>query len=226
MQIAIDGPAGSGKSTIAKLVATKLGFIYCDTGAMYRTATVMALRKNLPLDDEAAIMDQLKDLTITFKPSAEGQLVFMDGEDVTLAIREPDATNNVSQVSALPQVRENMVARQREIAANNDIVMDGRDIGTTVLPDAEVKVFMVASVATRAQRRHKENVEKGIMTSVADLEKEIAERDRKDSSRAVSPLRKAADAVEIDSSNMTIDEEVAEILTLVKTRRGANETGR
>lgn len=218
MQIAIDGPAGSGKSTIAKLVATKLGYIYCDTGAMYRTATVMALRLGLALDDEDAIMAHLRALDITFKPSADGQLVFMDGEDVTLAIREPETTNNVSQVAALPAVREEMVRRQRDIAASNNIVMDGRDIGTTVLPNAQVKVFMVASVEARAARRHKENVEKGIMTPVATLEKEIAERDRKDSSRAVSPLRKAADAVEIDSTRMTIDEEVNQIIALVNAQ--------
>lgn len=219
MQIAIDGPAGSGKSTIAKLVATKLGFIYCDTGAMYRTATVMAQRLGLDYGDEAAIMAHLRDLDITFKPSPEGQLVFMDGQDVTLAIRQEDTTNNVSQVSALPAVRQEMVRRQREIAANHDIVMDGRDIGTTVLPHAEVKIFMVASVQTRAERRHKENVEKGIMTPVATLAEEIAARDRKDSSRAVSPLRKAADAVEIDSSHMTIDEEVQTIIDLVNQMR-------
>ncbi|MCI1985948.1 MAG: (d)CMP kinase [Lactobacillus sp.] len=218
MQIAIDGPAGSGKSTIAKLVANKLGFIYCDTGAMYRTATVMALRLGLALGDEAAIMAHLKDLAITFKPTPDGQQVFMDGEDVTLAIREPETTNNVSQVSALPAVREEMVRRQREIAATSDIVMDGRDIGTTVLPDAEVKIFMIASVAARAQRRHKENVAKGIMTPVTTLEEEIATRDHKDSTRSVSPLKKAADAIEIDSTQMTIDEEVAEILKLVAAK--------
>ncbi|WP_125581756.1 (d)CMP kinase [Lacticaseibacillus suibinensis] len=219
MQIAIDGPAGSGKSTIAKRVANQLGFIYCDTGAMYRTATVMALRKGLKLDDEAAIMAALKPLTITFKPASEGQLVFMDGEDVTLAIRQEDATNNVSQVSALPKVREEMVKRQRAIAAASDIVMDGRDIGTTVLPQAEVKIFMIASVQKRAERRYKENVEKGIMTPVAVLAEEIEARDHKDSTRAVSPLRKAADAVEIDSSNMTIDQEVAEIIALANQKR-------
>ncbi|MFD1392075.1 (d)CMP kinase [Lacticaseibacillus jixianensis] len=219
MQIAIDGPAGSGKSTIAKLVATKLGFIYCDTGAMYRTATVMAARLGLDYGDEAAIMAHLKDLDITFKPSPAGQLVFMAGEDVTLAIRQEETTNNVSQVSALPAVRAEMVRRQRQIAADHDIVMDGRDIGTTVLPNAELKIFMVASVATRAQRRHKENVEKGIMTPVATLEQEIAARDQKDSTRAVSPLRKAPDAIEIDSSNMTIDEEVQTIIDLVNKKR-------
>lgn len=215
MQIAIDGPAGSGKSTIAKIVATQLGFIYCDTGAMYRTATVMALRAGLPLDDEQAIMAKLRPLKIDFKPSPEGQLVFMDGVDVTLAIREPETTNNVSQVSALPAVRQEMVQRQRDIAAANNIVMDGRDIGTTVLPHAAVKVFLIASVAERAKRRYKENIEKGIDTPLAELETEIAERDRKDSTRAVSPLKQAADAVLLDSTAMTIDEEVQTIIDLV-----------
>ncbi|MCX2455584.1 (d)CMP kinase [Lacticaseibacillus nasuensis] len=215
MQIAIDGPAGSGKSTIAKLVATKLGFIYCDTGAMYRTVTLMALRAKLPLNDEAAIMRHLEALTISFQPSAEGQLVFMNGEDVTLAIREPETTNNVSQVAALPAVRAELVKRQRAIAEAHDIVMDGRDIGTTVLPNAAVKIFLIASVAERAKRRFKENQARGITTPLAELETEIAERDRKDSTRATSPLRKAADAVELDSTSMTIDEEVTEILALV-----------
>ncbi|WP_225047289.1 (d)CMP kinase [Lacticaseibacillus kribbianus] len=221
MQIAIDGPAGSGKSTIAKLVATKLGFIYCDTGAMYRTATVMAQRLGLDYGDEPAIMAALKDLTITFKPAPTGQLVFMNGEDVTLAIREPETTNNVSQVSALPAVRTEMVARQRAIAAESDIVMDGRDIGTTVLPNAEVKIFLVASVAKRAERRYKENVAKGIDTPLATLEQEIKARDEKDSTRAVSPLREAADAHHIDASEMTIDEEVDAILKLVMENRSA-----
>lgn len=220
MQIAIDGPAGSGKSTIAKLVANRLGFIYCDTGAMYRTVTVMAHQLGLDYGDEAAIMAALAKLEIKFAPSPDGQKVFMNGQDVTLTIREPETTNNVSQVSALSKVREALVARQRDIAASHDIVMDGRDIGTTVLPNAEVKVFMVASVQARAARRHKENVIKGIMTPVATLEAEIAARDRKDSTRKVSPLRKAQDAVEIDSTNMTIDEEVQKILDLVAAKKG------
>ncbi|WP_390404509.1 (d)CMP kinase [Lacticaseibacillus jixiensis] len=220
MQIAIDGPAGSGKSTIAKLVANRLGFIYCDTGAMYRTVTVMAHQLGLDYGDEAAIMAALAKLQIKFAPSPDGQKVFMNDQDVTLTIREPETTNNVSQVSALPKVREELVARQRDIAASHDIVMDGRDIGTTVLPNAEVKVFMVASVQARAARRHKENVAKGIMTSVATLEEEIAARDHKDTTRAVSPLKKAPDAVEIDSTNMTIDEEVQKILDLVAAKKG------
>ncbi|RND55035.1 (d)CMP kinase [Lacticaseibacillus paracasei] len=215
MQIAIDGPASAGKSTIAKRVAKELGFIYCDTGAMYRTVTYMAIKDQLGFGDEAAIMQHLANMTIRFEPGDPEQRVLMNDEDVTLAIREPDVTNNVSQVSALPKVRIELVKRQRDIAASSNIVMDGRDIGTTVLPNAEVKIYMVASVAERAKRRYKENIQKGIETPLATLEQEIAERDRKDSHRAVSPLRQASDAIRIDTTSMTIDEVVERILSLI-----------
>lgn len=215
MQIAIDGPASAGKSTIAKRVAKELGFIYCDTGAMYRTVTYMAIKDQLGFGDEAAIMQHLANMTIRFEPGDPEQRVLMNDEDVTLAIREPDVTNNVSQVSALPKVRTELVKRQRDIAASSNIVMDGRDIGTTVLPNAEVKIYMVASVAERAKRRYKENIQKGIETPLATLGQEIAERDRKDSHRAVSPLRQASDAIRIDTTSMTIDEVVERILSLI-----------
>ena len=210
MQIAIDGPASAGKSTIAKRVAKELGFIYCDTGAMYRTVTYMAIKDQLGFGDEAAIMQHLANMTIRFEPGDPEQRVLMNDEDVTLAIREPDVTNNVSQVSALPKVRTELVKRQRDIAASSNI-----DIGTTVLPNAEVKIYMVASVAERAKRRYKENIQKGIETPLATLEQEIAERDRKDSHRAVSPLRQASDAIRIDTTSMTIDEVVERILSLI-----------
>ena len=215
MQSAIDGPASAGKRTIAKRVAKELGFIYCDTGAMYRTVTYMAIKDQLGFGDEAAIMQHLANMTIRFEPGDPEQRVLMNDEDVTLAIREPDVTNNVSQVSALPKVRTELVKRQRDIAASSNIVMDGRDIGTTVLPNAEVKIYMVASVAERAKRRYKENIQKGIETPLATLEQEIAERDRKDSHRAVSPLRQASDAIRIDTTSMTIDEVVERILSLI-----------
>ncbi|MDN6433429.1 MAG: (d)CMP kinase, partial [Lacticaseibacillus paracasei] len=157
----------------------------------------------------------LANMTIRFEPGDPEQRVLMNDEDVTLAIREPDVTNNVSQVSALPKVRTELVKRQRDIAASSNIVMDGRDIGTTVLPNAEVKIYMVASVAERAKRRYKENIQKGIETPLATLEQEIAERDRKDSHRAVSPLRQASDAIRIDTTSMTIDEVVERILSLI-----------
>lgn len=219
MQIAIDGPSSAGKSTVAKLVAQQLGFIYCDTGAMYRAATVLANEYGIDYGDEAEILNELSHSEITFKPAAKGQLVYLNGEDVTLAIRTPEITNNVSQVSALPKIREELVRQQRKIAGDSDIVMDGRDIGTTVLPDAEVKVFLVASASERAQRRYDENIQKGIMTPLATLQEEIETRDYKDSHREISPLTKAVDAVEIDSTHLSIQEVVDRIIELVNISR-------
>lgn len=216
MQIAIDGPASSGKSTVAKIVATKLGFVYVDTGAMYRASTVLAQKLGLDFGDEAGILAALKEADIQFKPDQAGQKVFLNGEDITLAIRTPEITNNVSQVSALAGVRTEMVARQRQIADQGQVVMDGRDIGTTVLPAAKVKIFMVASAQKRAKRRYAENTAKGIMTPLATLQAEIELRDQKDSTRAISPLKKADDAIEIDTTQLTIDEVVDTILAIVK----------
>lgn len=218
MQIAIDGPASSGKSTVAKIVATQLGFVYVDTGAMYRAATVLAQQLGLDYGDEAGLMAQLTQAEIQFQPDQAGQKVFLNGQDVTLTIRTPEITNNVSQVSALPAVRTEMVKRQRQIAEQGQVVMDGRDIGTTVLPQAAVKIFMVASAQERAKRRYAENMTKGIQTPLATLQAEIELRDQKDSTRAVSPLRKAADAIEIDTTQLTIEQVVAEILTIAKEK--------
>ncbi|KRO18282.1 cytidylate kinase [Lacticaseibacillus saniviri JCM 17471 = DSM 24301] len=218
MQIAIDGPASAGKSTIAKLVAKQLGFIYCDTGAMYRAVTLLAIQRDIDFGDEAKIMTALQNAEITFKPGETDQLVFLNGEDISLAIRQPDVTNNVSQVSAHPRVREAMVAKQRAIASQNNIVMDGRDIGTTVLPNAELKIFMVASVEERARRRFAENQRKGIETPLATLVQEIEARDQKDTTREVSPLRQADDAIRIDTTALSIDQVVAKILDLAADR--------
>lgn len=218
MQIAIDGPASAGKSTIAKLVAKKLGYVYCDTGAMYRTVTLMALRNGVAPDDAKQVTALLPKLEFKFVPTADGQLVYMNGEDVSLAIRQEDVTNNASAVSAIPAVREDLTRRQREIAAEGNIVMDGRDIGTTVLPNAELKVFMIASVAERARRRFLDNQSKGIDVSIETLEEEIATRDHKDSTRKTSPLRQADDAILIDTTKMTIDEVVNQILALQAER--------
>ncbi|MFC6314917.1 (d)CMP kinase [Lapidilactobacillus achengensis] len=221
MQIAIDGPASAGKSTVAKRVAQELGFIYCDTGAMYRAATVLAAENQLDYGDEAGILAKLTQQEISFKPGAPGheQQVFLGQEDVTFAIRTPEITNNVSQVSALAQIRQALVAQQRQIASGHSIVMDGRDIGTTVLPQAQVKVFLVASAAERARRRYAENLTKGIETPLAQLEDEIVARDYKDSHRKVSPLTKAADAIEIDTTALTIDEVVAKIVDLAQKKQ-------
>ncbi|KRN29442.1 cytidylate kinase [Lactobacillus selangorensis] len=223
MQVAIDGPASSGKSTIAKIVAKKLGFIYCDTGAMYRAATWLALRDHINLDDASDLLKALDDVTIRFEPTDDGQLVFINDIDITHAIREPDVTNNVSQVSALAPIRTEMVKRQQQIAEEGNIVMDGRDIGTTVLPHAQVKIFMTASAEERAKRRYAENIAKGIMTPLSQLQDEIVARDHKDSTRKISPLRKADDAIEIDTTHLGIDEVVAQILEIIQTVQNKND---
>ena len=210
IQIAIDGPASSGKSTVAKILAKQLGYTYLDTGAMYRAATYLALRNGEDLADERAIVGQLVEHPISFGRDDEGQqLVFVGDVDVTHPIRDNQVTNNVSAVAALPLVREKLVDMQQLIASQGGIIMDGRDIGTVVLPNAELKIFLVASVEERAERRYKENLEKGIATDLETLKKEIADRDYKDSHRAVSPLKPAADAIHFDTTGVGIEDVVA-----------------
>lgn len=217
IQIAIDGPASSGKSTVAKIIAKQLGYTYLDTGAMYRCATLLALEHNWQAADVETILEALAGNPISFGKATDGsQLVFLGQRDVTLAIRQNDVTNNVSWVSALSEIREELVAQQRRIAAAGGIVMDGRDIGTVVLPSAEVKIFLIASVEERALRRFKENQEKGIETDLELLKEEIAARDYKDSTRAVSPLKAAEDAITFDTTGVSIDGVVDFILKQVK----------
>ena len=204
LQIAVDGPASSGKSTVAKIVAQNLGIIYLDTGAMYRAATLVALQNKT--EDPQKIIDVIKKKPIFFKNTADGQLVFLGTEDITKIIRTNEITQNVSKISALAQVREFLVAEQQRIADEGGIIMDGRDIGTVVLPHADLKIFLVASVDERAERRYKENLQKNIPTDLEELKVEIAERDRKDSTRAVSPLKQAEDAILLDSTGKTIDQ--------------------
>lgn len=215
IQVAIDGPASAGKSTVAKIVAKKLHFIYCDTGAMYRSVTFAALKNHVKLDDDQALKKLLKTIEIRFVPAEPEQRVFVNDEEVTQAIRTPEITNNVSLVSAQPSVRAELTKRQQEIAEAGGIVMDGRDIGTTVLPNAEVKIFLVASVHERAVRRFKENQTKGIDTPLDVLEKEIEERDYKDSHREISPLTQAKDAVLVDTTSLTINQVVDKILEII-----------
>lgn len=215
IQIAIDGPASAGKSTVAKLVAKKLNYVYCDTGAMYRAITFEAMSKNVALDNDDKLVSLLKDTTISFKPANPEQLVFINNLDITQAIRQPEVTNNVSTVAAQEGVRKELVKRQQEIAEDGSIVMDGRDIGTTVLPNAEVKIFLVASVKERALRRFKENKIKGINTTLDVLEFEIAERDRKDSTREISPLIQAKDAILVDTTSMDIEGVVQKIMDII-----------
>ncbi|WP_431769911.1 (d)CMP kinase [Streptococcus gallolyticus] len=206
IRIAIDGPASSGKSTVAKIIAKNLGYTYLDTGAMYRSATYLALQNGLTENNVQEILEALSKHSISFGRAEDGsQTVFVGDKDVTLAIRQNDVTNNVSWVAAIPEVREELVEQQRRIAKNGAIIMDGRDIGTVVLPDAELKIFLIASVEERAERRFKENQEKGIETDFETLKREIAERDYKDSHRKVSPLKAAADAITFDTTGVDID---------------------
>ncbi len=211
--IAIDGPAAAGKSTIAQQVAQMLGYVYIDTGAMYRAITYKTLQNNVNVEDENAIMALLQDTVITLTADKR---VFVDNEEVSDAIRQPVVSQNVSAVSAHKEVRDELKRRQIEYAKIDNVVMDGRDIGTNVLPDADYKIFMTASVGVRAKRRYDENVRRGIESDLKTLEAEIARRDELDSTREHSPLVKAADAVEVDTSDMTIDEVVKTISDIVK----------
>ncbi len=220
LSIAIDGPAAAGKSTVAKIVAEKLSYLYIDTGAMYRALTYKAIAENLKLEDEEALLDTLLAAEIKLLPSENGQLVYLDHKEVTKEIRSADVTNSVSIVSKHPKVRKEMVRRQQKLAAGGGVVMDGRDIGTHVLPNAEVKVFLLASVEERALRRHTENMQKGLLSDLEKLKQEIALRDKIDSEREAAPLKKAEDAIEIDTTSMTISEVVDKIMALVDERIG------
>ncbi|PLS02111.1 (d)CMP kinase [Neobacillus cucumis] len=220
ISIAIDGPAAAGKSTVAKIVAEKLSYIYIDTGAMYRALTYKAIINQLDLEDEITLLNTLLSTVIELKPSDRGQLVFLDNLDVTDLIRSAKVTNSVSYVARLPKVREEMVKRQQAFATEGGVVMDGRDIGTHVLPNAEVKVFLLASVEERAERRHAENLEKGFPSDLEQLKAEIAQRDKIDSEREVAPLKKASDAIEIDTTSLTIPDVVGKIMALVQERIG------
>ncbi|WP_107838550.1 (d)CMP kinase [Metasolibacillus meyeri] len=214
IQIAIDGPAGAGKSTIAKIVAEKLNFTYIDTGAMYRAVTHKAMQQNIQLDDSDALENMLSATKIELQPSTNGQLVYVDGVNVSDVIRSNEVTANVSQVAAHANIREVLVAMQQQLAAGGAVVMDGRDIATHVLTDAELKVFMSASVEERARRRHLDNERRGIESSIERLQEEIALRDKLDSEREASPLIQAVDAVYLDTTNLTIDEAADAILKL------------
>ncbi|MFP4528969.1 MAG: (d)CMP kinase [Candidatus Kapaibacterium sp.] len=215
--IAIDGPAGSGKTTTAKIVAERLGYIYIDTGAMYRAVTLAWLRSGHEmLEHEVCAM--LDDITIDIQPTESGQMTLLNSEDVSEAIRTPEVTGKVSPISAMPCVREKLVEQQRRLGQGGGAVLDGRDIGTVVFPDAELKVFLIATIGARAARRAKEMSEKGMDFSIEEISRQIAERDQYDSSRSHSPLRKAIDAVEIDTSELTIAQQTEKIIELARDR--------
>jgi len=218
MILAIDGIAASGKSTTAKMVASKLDFTFLDTGAMYRAVTLAILDQSVELNDEAALKSLLADLDLEVKPDKEGTNIFLKGKDVSKKIRSVDVTENVSVVSAIPIVREAMVTIQRTLGSQTDCIVEGRDIGTVVFPDADFKFFIVADVKTRARRRQLDLLTLGEKRSVEELSKDLKTRDQKDSSRSHSPLTKAADAVELDTTHLSIDEQVKFIVKFVKSK--------
>lgn len=212
--IAIDGPAGAGKSTIAKLLAKKLNYIYIDTGAMYRAIGLYYLDNKVDINDESEINKLIDEIDIKIIYENSIQQIILNGKNVSDLIRTEEVSHAASVVSTYKKVREKMVSLQQELARVSNVVMDGRDIGTVVLPNANVKVFLTASTDERAKRRHKEFLEKGIEVDLLSIKKDIEERDYRDMNRENSPLKQASDAILIDSSNMTIDEVVSEILEL------------
>lgn len=216
IQIAIDGPAGAGKSTVARAVAEKLGYIYVDTGAMYRAMALYLLRRGIGASDTAAISRACGDADITIRYADGEQQVILCGENVTGLIRTEEVGNMASASSVNADVRRKLVDLQQKLAASENVVMDGRDIGTVVLPDASVKIYLTASARCRAKRRAAELTAKGIPNDPAEVEADIVERDRRDMTREISPLRRADDAVIIDSSDMTVDGVVAAVLGIVE----------
>ncbi|MFD1862614.1 (d)CMP kinase [Planococcus chinensis] len=218
IQIAIDGPAAAGKSTIAKIVAEQLGYTYIDTGAMYRAITLKALNEGINMASNEEAGELLLRTEIDLQPTEAGQLVFLDNEDVTEAIRTQHVTKAVSEMAAHSLVRERMVELQRQLAEGRGVVMDGRDIGTHVLPEAALKVYMSATVEERARRRYDDNKNRGIDTPLAELQAEIATRDKMDSERESSPLRQSDDAIFLDTTNLSIQEAADKIMQLAKER--------
>lgn len=208
MNIAIDGPAGAGKSTIAKLVAKEKGYIYVDTGAMYRSIALYMIRNNVNIEDDAAIKNACDEISIDISYEAGSQQVYLNGENVSVEIRQEQVGNMASKVAAKPVVREKLLQLQRDLGAANNVVMDGRDIGTFVLPNANLKIYLTASVEARANRRYKELVEKGGNPDLEQIEADIEQRDYQDMNRDIAPLKQADDAVYLDSSNMDINQVV------------------
>lgn len=214
--VAIDGPAGAGKSTIAKRVAKEMNFIYVDTGAMYRALAICFIRQGLDGTDEQKVTAACEHADVTIRYEDGQQQVYLNDENVTAHLREEAVGNMASITSAMPAVRAKLLELQRNLARENDVVMDGRDIGTNILPNADVKVYLTASVKERARRRYVELTEKGTACDITEIEKDIEERDYRDMNRELAPLRQAEDAVYVDSSDMTIDEVVDAICNLCK----------
>lgn len=219
MNIAIDGPAGAGKSTIAKKAAGELGFIYVDTGAMYRAVAVYLTENDISASDEDLVEKSIADISVEIKYEDGAQQVYLNGENVTGKLRTEAVGNMASKASALPCVREKLLSLQRDLAASNDVVMDGRDIGTNILPSAELKIYLTASSAVRAKRRYDELVAKGAENiDIEKIEQDIIQRDKQDMERKTAPLKRADDAVLIDSSDMTIEQVTDTIVGLARER--------
>ncbi|OUQ24714.1 cytidylate kinase [Flavonifractor sp. An135] len=215
--IAIDGPAGAGKSTLARQVAAALGYLYVDTGAIYRTLGLAALRRGVDPQDGAAVVALLEDCAIDLRHGGDGvQRMYLNGEDVSQAIRLPEVSRYASGVSAIPEVRAHLMDMQRDLARRNDVVMDGRDIGTVVLPAADVKVFLTASPEERARRRWEELQQRGTPEAYEEVLKDLVERDAKDSGRAAAPLRRAEDAVEVDTTGCSLEESLERLLSVIR----------
>jgi cytidylate kinase len=218
MNIAIDGPAGAGKSTIAKKLAKKLAFVYVDTGAMYRAMAYYFLQNGIAPDDEQAIAAACPKVDVTIVYENGEQQVLLNGENVNGVIRTEEVGNMASATSVYPVVRTKLVELQRQLATKTDVIMDGRDIGTCVLPNADVKIYLTASAAERARRRYKEQTERGVDCDIKEIERDIIARDEQDMNREVAPLRQAEDAVLVDSSDMTIDQVVDEIIRIYQEK--------
>ncbi len=217
--VAVDGPAGAGKSTIAKAVAKELNLIYVDTGAMYRAIALFMLREGVDLSDRQAIIEKCPRADVTIRYEDGVQVVFLNGENVNAFLRTEEVGETASVISPIPEVRKNMVALQKELAAHSDCIMDGRDIGTCVLPDAGLKIYLTASSEVRAKRRYDELAAKGVESDFQKIKADIEERDYRDMHREISPLKKAEDAVIVDTSDMTVDEVIASILKLCRDTR-------
>lgn len=217
--IAIDGPAGAGKSTIAKLAAKELSFIYVDTGALYRAIGLCAYRNNIGSKDVDAILEMIKDIKVelAFNDKKE-QIVLLNGEDVSAFIRTPEISMYASDVSAIPQVRAFLLDLQRNMAKTNNVIMDGRDIGTVVLPDAQIKIFLTASADVRAKRRYDELIEKGMDVKYEDILNDVITRDYNDSHRETAPLKPADDSVLVDTSDLNLEQSVEKLLSIMKER--------
>ena len=222
--IAIDGPAGAGKSTIARRVAKELSFIYVDTGAMYRAMALYLLRKEVNRDDTEQIGNICQDAEISIEYQNGEQIVLLNGENVNSYLRTEEVGNMASVSSAVPRVREKLLSLQRKLAKDMSVVMDGRDIGTTILPNADVKIYLTASSLTRARRRYLELQEKGTVCNLDDIQKDIEERDQRDMNREISPLRQAKDAVLVDSSDLTIQQVVDRILQIFRSKTSGEKS--